>query len=161
MAHFQIIIAENDEDDRMLLEHAIEETKLAVKMHFVQDGNELMDYLYRKGKYAQLKRFQSIHLILLDLNMPKKNGLEVIKEVRENQKLRQIPIVVLSTSNTKEDIYLSYYIGANSFITKPSSFDSLVNTMKMLIEYWSQTVELPSKNIGDKNDRLLSQNTPN
>jgi CheY-like chemotaxis protein len=138
-------MAEDDEEDRMLTTEAFEEVKLANDLRFVNDGEELMDYLYRRGRYSNPESSPRPGLILLDLNMPKKDGREALKEIKSDSKLRQIPIVVLTTSKSEEDIFRTYDLGVNSFITKPVSFASLVAIVKTLSEYWFEIVELTSK----------------
>jgi CheY-like chemotaxis protein len=140
-----ILMAEDDSDDRMLTQEAWEENRLASRLDFVRDGEELMDYLYRRGRYAGLTRVPLPGLILLDLNMPKKDGREALKEIKADPNLRRIPIVVLTTSKTEEDILRSYDLGVSSFITKPVTFESLVEVIRTLAMYWFEIVELPSK----------------
>ncbi|HEU5015421.1 MAG TPA: response regulator [Roseiflexaceae bacterium] len=142
-----ILIADDDPDDRMLAKEAWEESRLANEVHFVNDGEELMDYLYRRGNFASLNATSRPGVILLDLNMPRKDGREALKEIKADPKLRQIPIVVLTTSKAEEDIYRSYDLGVNSFITKPVTFESLVEVMKTLGKYWFEIVELPPEKI--------------
>ena len=139
-----ILMADDDEDDRLMTKEALEEARLANDMYFVEDGEELMDYLYHRGKYADGKNAPRPGLLLLDLNMPRKDGREALKEIKADADLRQIPIVVLTTSQAEEDIYRTYDLGVNSFITKPVSFDGLVEAMKALAKYWFQIVKLPS-----------------
>lgn len=138
-----ILMADDDPDDCMLAKEALAETCLANELYFVSDGEELLDYLYHRGKYAQLGSAPRPGLILLDLNMPKKDGREALKEIKADPNLRYIPIVVLTTSKAEEDIHRSYDLGANSFIVKPVTFSSLVEVMKTLRKYWFEIVELP------------------
>jgi CheY-like chemotaxis protein len=138
-----ILYAEDDPEDRMLMKEALKENRLANELHFVEDGEELMDYLNRRGKYNKLTKAQLPGFILLDLNMPKKDGRECIEEIKDDPNLRNIPIVVLTTSKAEEDILQSYSLGANSYITKPVTFESLVDIMKVLGKYWFEIVELP------------------
>ena len=138
-----ILMADDDEDDCLMAKEALEEAKVANDLHFVEDGEELMDYLYRRGKYS--RDTPRPGLILLDLNMPKKDGREALKEIKGDPDLRQIPIVVLTTSKAEEDIYKTYDLGVNSFITKPISFEGLVDLMKTLAKFWFEIVELPYK----------------
>ncbi|NOY57999.1 MAG: response regulator [Calditrichaeota bacterium] len=140
---FTILYADDDEDDRLLVKDALTESKLANKMRFVKDGEELMDYLHHKGKYTHEKEYPLPGLILLDLNMPRKDGREALQEIKEDPALRRIPVVVLTTSKVEEDILRTYDLGVNSFITKPVTFDSLVDIMKILARYWFEIVELP------------------
>lgn len=125
----------------MLAREALAESRLANYLHLVRDGEELMDYLYRRGKYSD--QAPRPGLILLDLNMPRKDGREALREIKADPELRQIPIVVLTTSKAEEDIYRSYDLGANSFITKPVTFSALVEVMRTIGKYWFEMVELP------------------
>lgn len=144
-----ILMADDDEDDCLLAREALTESRLANNLKLVRDGEELMDYLYRRGQYAPPSHSPRPGLILLDLNMPKKDGREALKEIKSDPNLRQIPIVVLTTSKTEEDIYRSYDLGANSFIVKPVTFDSLVEVVKTIGRYWFEIVELPMEEFGD------------
>jgi CheY-like chemotaxis protein len=138
-----IVIAEDDPEDRMLVEEAFIESHLANDLHFVADGEQLMDYLYRRGAYANPARAPRPGLILLDLNMPKKDGRTALQEIKADPTLRHIPVVVLTTSKAEEDIFRSYDIGGNSFITKPVTFTGLVEIVKAFGNYWFEIVELP------------------
>ena len=138
-----ILMADDDADDRMLTHDALEESRVLNELRFVEDGEELMDYLHRKGKYADPESSPKPGLILLDLNMPKKDGREALKEIKSDPNLRRIPVVIMTTSKAEEDIYRSYDFGASSFITKPVTFDRLVELMRALGEYWVEFVELP------------------
>lgn len=138
-----ILVADDDAEDRMLVKEALEEGRLANNIQFVVDGEELMEYLRGQGKYADRAKYPPPGLILLDLNMPKKDGREAMKEIKSDPLLRVIPIVVLTTSKAEEDILRTYNLGVNSFITKPVTFSSLVDIMQTLGKYWFQIVELP------------------
>ena len=138
-----IVLADDDPDDRQLTEDAFTENRLANQLHCVEDGEELMDYLNRRGKYESLRNEPLPGLILLDLNMPRKDGREALKEIKASPNLRRIPIVVLTTSKAEEDIVRSYDLGVNSYVTKPVTFKSLVELVKVLGRYWFEVVELP------------------
>jgi CheY-like chemotaxis protein len=138
-----ILLADDDADDRMLTKDALAESRLANDLRFVEDGEELLDYLLKRGKYADADAPRP-GLILLDLNMPRKDGREALREIKADPTLRQIPIVVLTTSKAEEDIYRTYDLGVNSFITKPVTFDGLVTVMRALGRYWFEIVELPA-----------------
>ncbi|MGH8000638.1 MAG: response regulator [Brasilonema sp.] len=138
-----ILMADDDEDDCMLVREALAESRLANKLHIVNDGEELMDYLYHRGMYASKNTAPRPNLILLDLNMPKKDGREALREIKADPRLRQIPVVILTTSKAEEDVYSSYDLGANSFIIKPVTFASLVEVMRIIGKYWFDIVELP------------------
>ena len=138
-----ILIADDDEEDRMLTMDALKESKLANQLHFVEDGEELLDYLHNRGAFEDREKHPTPGLILVDLNMPRKDGREALKEIKENHNLRGIPIVVLTTSKAEEDIIKTYDLGVSSFITKPVKFTDLVETMKTLSKYWFEIVELP------------------
>ncbi|MBC5992292.1 response regulator [Pontibacter cellulosilyticus] len=138
-----ILIADDDAEDRMLVRDALEESRLKNSVHFVENGEELMDYLHHRGKYANSDEYPTPGLILLDLNMPKKDGREALKEIKADDRLKLIPVVVLTTSKAEEDILRTYDLGVSSFITKPVTFTSLVDVMKTLSKYWFEIVELP------------------
>jgi CheY-like chemotaxis protein len=138
-----ILLADDDPDDRKLTHDAFMENRLANEFHAVEDGEELLDYLYRRGKYESLRGDPLPGLILLDLNMPRKDGREALKEIKADPDLRRIPIVVLTTSKAEEDIVRSYDLGVNSYVTKPVTFKSLVELIKVLGRYWFEVVELP------------------
>jgi CheY-like chemotaxis protein len=138
-----ILLADDDPDDRQLTRDAFAQNRLANELHTVEDGEELMDYLHRRGKYENLNGKALPGLILLDLNMPRKDGREALKEMKADPLLRRIPIVVLTTSKAEEDILRSYDLGVNSYVTKPVTFKSLVELIKVLGKYWFEVVELP------------------
>src|SRR5215213_2187060 len=138
-----ILIADDDPDDRELTRDALQECRLANDVHFVEDGEELLDYLNRRGKHQDRANEPLPGLILLDLNMPRKDGREALKEIKAQPELRRIPIVVLTTSKADEDILRTYDLGVNSYVTKPVTFDSLVDTIKVIGRYWFEIVELP------------------
>lgn len=138
-----ILIADDDADDRLMAKEALEENRLANEIRFVVDGEDLLDYLHCRGKYDAPDSAPRPGVILLDLNMPKMDGREALKEIKSDPELRQIPIVVLTTSQAEEDIYRTYDLGVNSFITKPVSFASLADMMKTLAKYWFEIVKLP------------------
>jgi CheY-like chemotaxis protein len=139
-----IVIAEDDEEDRMLTREAMIESRVKNTVHFVEDGEYLMDYLHNKGQYEDKSKFPAPGLILLDLNMPRKDGREALKEIKSNEHLKRIPVVILTTSKAEEDIIRTYDLGVNSFITKPVTFEGMINVMKTLGTYWLDIVELPS-----------------
>jgi CheY-like chemotaxis protein len=138
-----ILLADDDEEDRMLACDALAESRLSNEISCVTDGEDLMDYLHRRGKYAPPAEAPRPGLILLDLNMPKKDGREALREIKSDPELRQISVVVLTTSKAEEDIYSSYDSGASSFISKPVTFEGLVEVMKGLGRYWFEIVDLP------------------
>jgi CheY-like chemotaxis protein len=138
-----ILLADDDPDDRKLTHDAFMENRLANEFHAVEDGEELMEYLHRQGKYESLRGEPLPGLILLDLNMPRKDGREALKEIKADPDLRRIPIVVLTTSKAEEDIVRTYDLGVNSYVTKPVTFKSLVELIRILGRYWFEVVELP------------------
>lgn len=137
-----ILIADDDPDDRLLAKEAFEESDLISKLHFVEDGEELIEYLNREDTPRP-------DLILLDLNMPRKDGREALREIKDNPNLRHIPVVVLTTSNSDTDVFHSYNLGASSYITKPVTFEGFLNFMKALEKYWMEVVVLPPDSIGE------------
>jgi CheY-like chemotaxis protein len=140
-----ILLADDDEDDRLLTEDALREAKVANAVRAVYDGEELMDYLYHRGQFAPPARSPRPGLVLLDLNMPKKDGREALREMKADPELRSIPVVVLTTSRTEDEIQSIYDLGANSFVVKPVTFEGFVNAMRVATEYWFQIVELPTR----------------
>jgi CheY-like chemotaxis protein len=138
-----ILIAEDDEEDRQLIKEALATSRLVNDVRFVEDGEELLDYLYRRGKYGEPESAPRPGLILLDLNMPKKDGREVLQELKADPALRALPVVVLTTSDAEEDIQHCYELGASSYITKPVRFAGLLKAMQALTQYWLAVVELP------------------
>jgi two-component system, response regulator len=136
-----ILIADDDPDDQMLTQEALEDNRLVNDVRFVNDGEELLDYLYGRGRYAHLPPRPD--LILLDLNMPKMDGRQALSLIKADDELRRIPIVVLTTSRAEEDVLRTYQLGVNSFIVKPVTFDSLVQVTRVLTEYWFSIVRLP------------------
>ncbi len=140
------LIAEDDPDDRLLIKEAFQESLVSNTIYFVEDGVELLDYLRGQEKYVNPADAPTPDLILLDLNMPRKDGREALAEIKMDPGLRYIPVVVLTTSKAEEDILRSYDIGAASYITKPVTFDGLVEAIKGLGQYWVQIVRLPVVN---------------
>jgi CheY-like chemotaxis protein len=138
-----ILLADDDEEDRMLACDAVAEAQLLAEVVCVTDGEELMDYLNLCGKYAPPAIVPRPSVIFLDLNMPKKDGREALREIKGDPKLRRIPVVILTTSKAEEDILRSYDSGASSFISKPVTFQGLVELMKRMGQYWFDTVHLP------------------
>lgn len=138
-----LLVADDDLDDCMLIRDALVENRLVNDLRFVHDGEELMAYLRREGPYAAPGAAPCPGLILLDLNMPRKDGREALQEIKADPQLHQIPVVVLTTSQAEEDIYRSYQLGVNSYITKPVTFESLVDMVQTLGKYWFEIVELP------------------
>jgi CheY-like chemotaxis protein len=138
-----ILMADDDADDRRLTRDAFEDSRLANDLRFVENGEELLDYLRHKGKYTDEKLAPRPGLILLDLNMPRKDGRVALKEMKADPDLRQIPVTVLTTSKADEDIFRSYDLGVNSYIVKPVTFEALVDILQTLEKYWFEIVELP------------------
>jgi len=148
-----ILMADDDPDDCLLAREAMKESRVVNEMRFVHDGEELMDYLHRRGKYSAPGSAPRPGLILLDLNMPLMDGREALREIKADPALKRTPVIILTTSRAEEDIVNSYDLGVNSFIVKPVTFSSLVNVMNALGKYWIEIVELPShtQNCSDPN----------
>jgi CheY-like chemotaxis protein len=138
-----ILMADDDPDDRQLAREAFEEAKLANDLRFVEDGVELLDYLHRRGKYADPVTSPRPGIILLDLNMPRKDGREALQELKADPRFRAIRVIILTTSKAEEDILRTYNLSAASYITKPVTFEALVDVVKTLGKYWLEIVELP------------------
>ena len=137
-------MADDDEDDRLLTQDALAESRVLNELHFVEDGVELLEYLERKGKFEDKTVSPRPGLILLDLNMPRMDGREALEAIKANPNLKGIPVVILTTSKQEEDMVKGYNLGAASYITKPVTFDGLVDLMKTLGKYWVEFVELPT-----------------
>ena len=141
MEEIFILIAEDDADDRFLLKAAFEENGFNDKLHFVENGVEVLDYLNilsQDNNEAKMPRF-----ILLDLNMPKKDGREVLKEIKQNSFFKKIPVIIFSTTNNEHEMRRCYELGANSYITKPNSFENLIKTVAAFRSYWIHTTSIP------------------
>ncbi len=138
-----ILMAEDDKDDRLLAHEAMHESRVLNDLRFVENGVQLLDYLHGHGEYADRSRFPMPGLILLDLNMPKMDGCEALAKIKSDRNLRRIPVVILTTSKAEEDMVKGYELGAASYITKPVTFDALVELMGTLGKYWVEFVELP------------------
>jgi CheY-like chemotaxis protein len=138
-----ILLADDDEDDCALAREALEANRLANELHIVRDGEELMHYLLREGKYCDPKDSPVPGMILLDLNMPRMDGREALIQIKAQPALRHIPVVILTTSQAEQDIFASYNLGASSFITKPVTFPELVKVLGHFRQYWLEIVQLP------------------
>ena len=137
-----LLMADDDEEDRLLARDALRESRLLNDLRFVEDGEELMDYLHHRGRYANPESAPRPGLILLDLNMPRKDGREALAEIKADPSLKKIPVVILTTSKSEEDVVRSYLDGANSFIVKPVTFEGLVEVMRAVGHYWLDIVDL-------------------
>jgi len=139
-----ILICDDDEDDRLLTQQALEDAHIVNDLRFVEDGEQLLDYLHQRGQYAgETGAAPRPGLILLDLKMPRMDGREALEQIKRNPMFVDIPIVVLTTSRLDADVIQSYRLGVNSFITKPVTFSGLVDAMNVLGRYWLEIVELP------------------
>jgi len=135
-----ILVADDDDDDILFLREAFADLDWEVDLRRVKDGTELLDYLYRQGEYADAGRAPSPHIILLDLNMPTKNGREVLKDIKGDRYLRSIPVIVLTTSGARNDIEAVYDFGGNAFVTKPENF---MRVARPLRDFWFNLAALP------------------
>ena len=145
-----ILLADDDEEDREMTRDALQDAKLANEVRFVVDGQDLMDYLRKEGSYKSApEHAPRPGVILLDLNMPKKDGREALAEIKADADLRRIPVVVLTTSKDEEDVFKTYDLGVSSFITKPVTFGGLVDVMNTWSRYWFELVELPNGAVGN------------
>ena len=146
-----ILIADDDPDDRMLIEDAFKELQAENKLVFVEDGEQLLSHLRREGDWKRLENQPLPGLVLLDLNMPKMDGREALRQIKADDELRAIPVVILTTSRDEEDILRTYASGVNSFISKPVTFDGLVEVVRVILSYWIEIAELPpptSRSVG-------------
>ena len=139
-----ILIADDDDDDRLMTREAFEEVRILNEIFFVKDGVELIDYLFRNGKFEAPDNSPRPGLILLDLNMPRMDGLEALNIIKKDHYLRSIPVTIFTTSKAEEDIVRSYNLGVNCFITKPVTYTGLVEVVRQLNSFWFELVELPA-----------------
>lgn len=144
-----ILVADDDPDDRQLTREAFEENHLANDLRFVEDGEDLLDYLYRRGKYTDPADAPWPGIILLDLNMPRKDGREALEQIKQDPMFRGIRVVIMTTSKAEEDVVRSYNLSATSYITKPVTFERLVEVIRALGKYWLEIVELPPNGNGN------------
>ena len=139
-----ILVADDDPDDRQLTKEAFAEAKLANDLRFVEDGVELLDYLNRRGKFTDPESSPKPGIILLDLNMPRKDGREALTEIKQDQRFKTLRVIIMTTSNAEADIERSYSQSAASYITKPVTFEALVDVIRTFGKYWLEIVELPN-----------------
>ena len=137
-------MADDDEEDRLLVFDAWDESRLDNDLRVVNDGEELMDYLHRRGRYADPRDAPRPGLILLDLNMPKKDGRECLSEIKADPELRQIPVIALTSSKSEEDVLRTYDLGVNAYMTKPVTYEKLIEALKSFGAYWLELVRLPT-----------------
>ncbi|KPL01079.1 MAG: chemotaxis protein CheY [candidate division Zixibacteria bacterium SM23_73_3] len=140
-----ILLAEDDPGDQELTRRALEQSRIRNELHIVEDGEEALDYLLRRGKYEDPTTSPKPDLMLLDLNMPKMDGKQLLEQMRADPRLRRIPVVALTTSKQENDIVRTYDLGANSYIVKPVNMDQFVSAIKILKDYWFQIVVLPPR----------------
>jgi CheY-like chemotaxis protein len=141
-----VLMVDDDPDDFFLVRHALGDKGNGIDLRLLEDGEELMDYLLQRGRFKEITCAPPPSLVLLDLNMPKMDGREALREIKADPLLRHIPVVVFTTSNDTDDILSSYRLGANSFIVKPASYEGLVAVLASLMSYWGKSVELPPPN---------------
>lgn len=138
-----ILVAEDDIDDRLLITKAFKESFEKANLICVENGEILLQYLRRRGKFQDIQKYPFPDLILLDLNMPKKDGREALVEIKTDSELKKIPVIIFTTSQLEDDIKITYTSGSNSYITKPGTFDGLISVGRELNTYWGKTVVLP------------------
>ena len=139
-----ILMADDDPDDRQMTKEAFADARLANDLRFVEDGVELLDYMNRRGKYAAPGAAPRPGLLLLDLNMPRKDGRQALQELKADPRFRALRVIIMTTSKAEEDILRSYHLSAASYIAKPVTFDALVDVIRTLGKYWLEIVELPT-----------------
>ncbi len=140
-----VLIVDDDDDDRLMMRDAFRDSGLHNPLQFAVDGEEMLDYLQHRGRFADSATYARPGLILLDLNMPRKDGREALRELKLDPALRHIPVVVLSTSRSPEDVALCYQHGANSFLSKPDSYVALLDLVRKLATFWLLTAKLPAR----------------
>ena len=138
-----ILMAEDDPEDRLLARKALQKARLRNNLYFVEDGEELLDFLRHRGKYSDPESSPRPGIILLDLNLPRMDGRQALEELKADPELRRIPVIILTTSDAEEDILKSYDLGASSYIQKPVTFEALIEVMRSVTNYWLDIVQLP------------------
>ncbi len=146
-------MVDDDEDDCLLVEAALYEALLKCDFHCVENGIEMMDYLHRRGRFIEPESSPRPDIILLDLNMPKMSGRDVLQELKTNPKYRSIPVIILTTSANDDDVLFCYNLGANTYIVKQRSFEGLLNSIRVIKEYWLETATLPPREDPPKDKR--------
>jgi CheY-like chemotaxis protein len=141
---YNILVADDDEEDRLLVKEALEECQLNLKINFVQNGVELLDYLNNRNAFQDKEKYSAPCLVLLDLNMPKMDGWEALVEIKADDLLRVLPIVAFTTSKAEADILKTYRLGISSYITKPGTYGELLNSMQALCKYYLDVAKIPS-----------------
>ncbi|GAB2817197.1 response regulator [Actinocorallia aurea] len=136
----EVLLVEDDPGDELMTREAFETNKIGNRLHVVRDGAEALDYLFRQGEYADAVRPD---LILLDLNLPKRDGREVLEQIKTSPELAAIPVVILTTSSAEEDILRSYHLHANAYVTKPVDFDQFIAAIHKIDEFFVTVVKLP------------------
>jgi len=158
---FAILMIDDDEEDFILVNEALKSKGLKVDLYWAEDGDEAMNFLFHRGEYANVP---TPNLILLDLNMPGKDGFEVLRDLKANAGLRKIPVVILTSSRDQRSVSRGYNVGASSFMLKPLSFDEMASAMQSLCEYWFALVQLPKSTAGPAHKSVKkappSQNSP-
>ncbi|MBL4613664.1 MAG: response regulator [Magnetovibrio sp.] len=139
----RFLVADDDADDRFLMQEAFDEARLGNPLDFVENGEELVSYLKRENGYADLKDTPLPGVIFLDLNMPRMDGREALAAIKADKHLRHVPVVVFTTSQAEEDIFTTYDLGVSGFIVKPVTFEAMVETIQSVTEYWMEVVRLP------------------
>ena len=138
----EILLVEDNEGDVGLIKEVLEEGKIRNRLHIVDDGVEAMLFLHREGKYSVSP---CPGMILLDLNLPKKDGREVLREIKEDSNLKNIPVVILTTSGAEKDIIRAYELHANAYVIKPLDFDKFIKVVEYIANFWLEVVKLPTK----------------
>ncbi len=138
----EILLVEDNEGDVGLIEEVLEEAKIRNNLHIAEDGEEAILFLHGEGEFSGSPRPD---IILLDLNLPKKDGREVLREIKEDDNLKNIPVVVLTTSGAEKDILRSYALHSNAYVTKPLDFDQFIMVVKSIADFWLEVVKLPAK----------------
>lgn len=139
-----ILMADDDEDDRLLAREAMAEARVPGEFHSVPDGEHLLAYLYGRDQYADERRAPRPGVILLDLNMPRMDGREALRRIRSEPAFRAVPVIVMTTSRAAADVTRGYELGANTVISKPVSFEAMVDVMRAVGRYWLEIAELPA-----------------
>jgi CheY-like chemotaxis protein len=140
LQHIEVLLVEDDPGDELMTREAFEENKIGNRLHVARDGEEALDFLYRRGDYVGAP---SVDLVLLDLNLPKYDGRQVLEQIRSDPALTHLPVVILTTSSSEEDILRSYKLHANAFVTKPVDVNQFISAVRQIDEFFLTVVKLP------------------
>jgi CheY-like chemotaxis protein len=140
LQHIEVLLVEDDPGDELMTREAFEENKIGNRLHVARDGEEALDFLYQRGEHTEAPR---VDLVLLDLNLPKYDGRQVLEQIRSDPELTHTPVVILTTSSSEEDVLRSYKLHANAFVTKPVDVTQFISAVRQIDEFFLSVVRLP------------------